>query len=227
MLIIIDRSFQKKDNICLDVINMTFKELLAEQMGRNKQFELNQVLECAMHEFWRRGYSATSIPKLEAEMGISRQSLYDTFKSKRDLFLRVLKYYHENIIVKNFSLIEESSSPKDGICEYFRARAKDALSHSDIQGCLVTNSIAELAQHDNQVRAQLNITLQHMRSVFRQALARSQKSNEISNQLDIDSTADFLLNNSQGLFIMSRMNVDKVSANGIVLQIEDLLNKNH
>lgn len=194
-------------------------------MGRNKQFELNQVLDCAMREFWRKGYSATSIPKLEAEMGISRQSLYDTFKSKRALFLRALKFYHENIIVKNFLFIENSSSPKDGICKYFRARAKDALNNSDVQGCLVTNSIAELAQHDNQVRTQVNITLQHMRSVFRDALARAQNMNEISNQLDIDSTADFLLNNSQGLFVMSRMNVDKTSVNGIVLQIENLLKK--
>lgn len=194
-------------------------------MGRNKQFELNQVLDCAMREFWRKGYSATSIPKLEAEMGISRQSLYDTFKSKRALFLRVLKFYHENIIVKNFLFIENSSSPKDGICKYFRARAKDALNNSDVQGCLVTNSIAELAQHDNQVRTQVNITLQHMRSVFRDALARAQNMNEISNQLDIDSTADFLLNNSQGLFVMSRMNVDETSVNGIVLQIENLLKK--
>ncbi len=194
-------------------------------MGRNKQFELNKVLDCAMREFWRKGYSATSIPKLEAEMGISRQSLYDTFKSKRDLFLSVLKYYHQHVIVKNFSFIEKSSSPKNGICEYFRARAKDALSNSDIQGCLVTNSIAELAQHDDQVRTQVNITLKHMRSVFRDALSRAQKGSEISNQLDIDTTADFLLNNAQGLFIMSRMNVEKSSVNGVVLQIESLLKK--
>ena len=194
-------------------------------MGRNKQFELNQVLDGAMREFWRKGYSATSIPKLEAEMGISRQSLYDTFKSKRDLFLSVLQHYHKNVIVKNFSFIENSSSPKDGICKYFQARAKDALSNSDIQGCLVTNSIAELAQHDNQVRKQVDITLQHMRSVFRIALVRAQKVNEISDQLDVDSAADFLLNNAQGLFIMSRMNVDKSSVNGIVLQIESMLKK--
>ena len=196
-------------------------------MGRNKQFEISQVLDCAMREFWRKGYSATSIPKLEEEMGISRQSLYDTFKSKRELFLKVLKYYHENVIVKNFSFIENSSSPKDGICEYFRARAKDALNNSDIQGCLVTNSIAELAQHVSQIRTQVNITLQHMRSVFRNALVRAKNMDEISKQLDVDSTADFLLNNSQGLFIMSRMNINKTSVNGIVLQIESLLKNNY
>tara|TARA_R110002074_G_scaffold333923_1_gene504156 strand:+ start:528 stop:1115 length:588 start_codon:yes stop_codon:yes gene_type:complete len=194
-------------------------------MGRNKQFELSQVLDCAMREFWRRGYSATSIPALEARMGISRQSLYDTFKSKRGLFLRVLKHYHETVIVKNFSYIENSSSAKEGICNYFQARVKDALDKSDIKGCLVTNSIAELAQHDMQVQAQTTKTLQHMRSVFRNALLRAQENNEISKQLDVDTTADFLLNNSQGLFIISRMNVDKDSIDGIVLQIKNLLNK--
>jgi len=66
-----------------------------------------------------------------------------------------------------------------------------------------------------------------MRSVFRNALARAQNINEISSQLDIDTTADFLLNNTQGLFILSRMNVEKSSVNGIVLQIESLLKNNH
>ena len=178
-----------------------------------------------MHEFWCKGYSATSIPALETRMGISRQSLYDTFKSKRELFLRVLKHYHETVIVKNFSYIENSTSPKQGLCEYFRARAKDALNNSDIKGCLVTNSIAELAQHDNQVRDQTNITLQHMRSVFRNALIRAQSEDEISNNLDVDATADFLLNNSQGLFVLSRMNINKISVDGIIFQIESLLTK--
>ncbi len=178
-----------------------------------------------MREFWRKGYSATSMPKLEAAMGINRQSLYDTFKSKRGLFLQVLKYYHENIIKVNFAPIEESISPKQAICKYFRARAKEALTHSDIKGCLVTNSIAELAQHDDQVGLQTNITLQYMRSVFKDALERAKRSNEISKNLDVDETADFLVNNAQGLFVMSRMNPAKSSVDGVVTQIENLLMK--
>lgn len=158
-------------------------------------------------------------------MGINRQSLYDTFKCKRGLFLQVLQYYHENIIKVNFAPIEESSSPKQAICEYFRARAREALTHSDIKGCLVTNSIAELAQHDEQVGMQTNITLQYMRSIFKGALERAIRSNEISKNLDVDETADFLVNNAQGLFVMSRMNLAKSSVNGVVTQIENLLTK--
>ena len=194
-------------------------------MGRSKQFEYDQVLDQAMQEFWRKGYSATSMPKLETAMGINRQSLYDTFKSKRNLFLEVLKYYHENVIKVNFAPIEKSSSPKQAICEYFRARAREALTHSEIKGCLVTNSIAELAQHDNQVSIQTNITLQYMRSIFKEALERAKSLNEISEKLDVDKTADFLVNNAQGLFVLSRMNLTKTSVDGVVSQIENLLAK--
>lgn len=194
-------------------------------MGRSKQFEYDQVLDCAMREFWQKGYSATSMPKLEAAMGIKRQSLYDTFKSKRGLFLQVLKHYHENIIKVNFSPIEEASSPKQAICEYFRARAKEAITNSDIKGCLVTNSIAELAQHDSQVCTQTNITLEYMRSIFRDALKRAKNLDEISYKLDIDETADFLVNNAQGMFVLSRMSSKKSSVDGVVTQIENLLTK--
>ena len=194
-------------------------------MGRSKQFEYDQVLDRAMREFWQKGYSATSIPKLESAMGIKRQSLYDTFKSKRNLFLQVLKYYHENVIKVNFAPIEEASSPKQAICEYFHRRAREALNHSDIKGCLVTNSIAELALHDTQVRKQTNITLEYMRSTFKNALERAKQTKEVSTKLDIDETADFLVNNAQGLFVMSRMNLAKNSVDGVVTQIENLLTK--
>ncbi len=192
-------------------------------MGRAKKFELEQVLEFAMQEFWRKGYSATSIPKLEAAMGVNRQSLYDTFKSKRNLFLKVLEHYHNNVIVKNFSSIEKSSTPKHAICEYFRERASEALTDSDIKGCLVTNTIAELALHDKQVCELTNNTLNHMRSIFRNALLQAKSKNEVSSDLNVDETADFLVNNAQGLFVISRMNVTKDAVESVVNNIENLL----
>ncbi len=178
-----------------------------------------------MREFWLRGYHATSIPKLESAMGINRQSLYDTFQNKQTLFLHVLQYYHENIIVKNFSYIEQASSPRQGIRSYFSERAKDALSKGEILGCLVTNSIAELAQHDQAIQRQTNVTLKHMIKVFKDTLIRAQKANEISQNIDVESTADMLVNCAQGLFVLSRTNVTGSSVRGIVKQIENLLDK--
>ena len=196
---------------------------LSGLVGRSRQFELDHVLECAMREFWRKGYSATSMPMLETAMGINRQSLYDTFKSKRDLHLRVLEYYHENVIKTNFSRIESASSPRQGIIIYFQMRAKEALTDSEIKGCLVTNSIAELALHDKEVAAQTNKTLQYMKSVFKHALGRGQKLDEIRQDMDIDDTANFLVNCAQGLFITSKMPTSIASVEGMVAQIKLIL----
>ena len=194
-------------------------------MGRSKQFSHNDALEGAMCEFWKRGYHATSIPRLESAMGIRRQSIYDSFKSKRALFLQVLEYYQQNIIEKNLSPLEVADSPKQAICEYFIARAEDAIKDDVIKGCLLTNSIAELAQHDKAIRDQTNVTLSYMKNIFYKALIKSKQLNEISNDLDANSGADFLVNSAQGLFILSRMNPTKSSVNGVVLQIEKLLAK--
>jgi TetR/AcrR family transcriptional repressor of nem operon len=176
-----------------------------------------------MQEFWRGGYSATSMPRLETAMGINRQSLYDTFNNKRELYLQVLKYYHENVIKPNFAKIESDQSPKQGIINYFQLRAKEALTSSEIKGCLVTNSIAELAMHDKEVADQTNVTLQYMKSVFERALVRAQDLNEIKRNLDVDATANFLVNCAQGLFIMSKMSTSKTSVEGTVAQIKIIL----
>jgi len=195
-------------------------------MGRNKQFIQEEALDRAMRAFWARGYHATSIPKLESAMNISRQSIYDSFKSKRILFLQVLKHYQINVIEKNLSNIENAKSPKRAICEYFRARADDALNNNVIKGCLLTNSIAELAQHDKVIRDQTANSIAYMKKVFQDAIVRAKGLNEVSMNLDPETTAEFLVNSAQGLFILSRMNPAKSSVSGVVIQIENLLTNN-
>src|SRR3546814_8173290 len=46
-----------------------------------------------MELFWQQGYAATSMEQLVAAMGISRQSLYDTYGDKHALFLAALDSY--------------------------------------------------------------------------------------------------------------------------------------
>lgn len=43
--------------------------------------------------FWAQGYEAASLRQLLDAMGIGRKSPYDTFGTKRDLFLKTLDHY--------------------------------------------------------------------------------------------------------------------------------------
>src|SRR5688572_8958498 len=66
--------------------------------GPAKSFDPQIALERARDLFWRRGYAATGITELEVALGIGRKSLYDTFGSKRELFLRALEHYADTVI---------------------------------------------------------------------------------------------------------------------------------
>ncbi|ADV84368.1 TetR/AcrR family transcriptional regulator [Terriglobus saanensis] len=62
-------------------------------MARTKEFDQEEALDAAMHLFWEHGYEATSIQELVEATGVQRQSLYDTFGSKHELFLQSLMRY--------------------------------------------------------------------------------------------------------------------------------------
>src|SRR4249920_3479788 len=64
-------------------------------MVRNKQFDKHAALDEAMELFWEKGYHATSIQDLVDRLGVNRQSLYDTYGGKDQLFLSALERYRE------------------------------------------------------------------------------------------------------------------------------------
>ena len=154
--------------------------------------------------FWANGYEATSIPVLEKKMGIKRQSLYDTFGNKHRLFLSSLKHYHEKVIVVNFAKLFTAQSPKKAIKDYFYQRVKDIDDPSVIDGCLVTNSLAELGLLDEKVKKQTKATLDYMEHAFYTAIKRAQEIGEIKQSKDANVLAIQLLNDAQGLFVMSK-----------------------
>ena len=181
---------------------------------RGKSFDINDVLAKAAMTFWSKGYEATSLPVLEKSMGIKRQSLYDTFGSKHNLFLSSLKYYHQHVIARNFSPLFTAPSPKNAIKKYFYQRVKDVDDPAVIDGCLITNSLTELGLSDKEVKRQTKKTLDYMENAFYAAVKRAQELGEIDSSKDAKLIAIQLLNNAQGLFVMSKsgMSSNKLKA---------------
>jgi TetR/AcrR family transcriptional repressor of nem operon len=50
-------------------------------MARTREFDEDEVLEEAMHVFWRRGYRATSLHDLLGAMALSKSSFYGAFRT--------------------------------------------------------------------------------------------------------------------------------------------------
>ena len=83
-------------------------------MARSKEFDPERALDKAMRLSWRSGYEKISLAALMHEMGIAKQSLYDTFGDKRSLYLRALAHYRERTNGEMQRMLNQIPSVKDG-----------------------------------------------------------------------------------------------------------------
>lgn len=77
-------------------------------MARTKEFDPDAALDAAVELFWRKGHEAASMSDLVEHLGIGRASLYATFGSKHELYVRALQRY---IQTRDPSPIEVLSQP--------------------------------------------------------------------------------------------------------------------
>lgn len=115
-------------------------------MGRPPKIVRESVLDSAMHCFWERGYSQTSIDDLVMATGLQRGSLYFYFSDKKALFLAVLEHYKKEVVVKRRHLVDSASNAREGIEIFFAETLKTIDGANFYWGCLNTNTASQLHQ---------------------------------------------------------------------------------
>ena len=174
--------------------------------GRPKNFDETEALERAMDLFWRRGYKGAGISELLDHIGISRQSLYDTFGSKRDLFLRVLVHYRTTQLARALETLQAGSgSNLDNVKEvllFFRTLGEDA----ECRGCLVANSLIEFGpSEDAEITDLLRDALTRLEHGFQSALEAAQKEGELAATKSPRQIARALTNAVVGMAVTGRL----------------------
>jgi TetR/AcrR family transcriptional regulator, transcriptional repressor for nem operon len=173
-------------------------------MPRAKAFDPEAALDRAVELFWRLGYEGTSMAKLLEFMGISRQSLYDTYGDKHRLFLAAIDRYRDNVHVQLQAMITGESSPLAGIRAVF-AWVNDAVVETpEHRSCLMANSALELGQRDPEVRERVAEHLRQVEDMFHSTLERGREVGELAAERDTRALARFLTNSIHGLGILAR-----------------------
>jgi TetR/AcrR family transcriptional repressor of nem operon len=172
--------------------------------GRQKQFDETDAVERAMQLFWSRGYEATGISDLLEATGISRQSLYDTFGSKRALFLRSIEHYRTTQLSQALALLEREGSPKENVkavVAFFESLAADERG----RGCFVANALVEVAPHDPELAGVLEETLDLLQHAVGDALERAREQGEIPADRAPVALARALTNAMVGMAVTGRL----------------------
>ena len=174
--------------------------------GRPKEFDRTAALASATDCFWRQGYEAASVADLLAHMGINRQSAYDTFGDKRQLFLAALDGYATQIGTEMKRILTDGPSPVGRVRLFLRTVGERASQLAD-RGCLMTNTVVELAPHDPQVRAFVSTALGGLEAALSATLAEAVRAGELPPTTNPRRTARLLVTIMQGALVLSKTNL--------------------
>lgn len=173
-------------------------------MARTKEFDPDAALRAALDLFWRKGYEATSIQDLVDHLGIGRASLYATFGTKHDLYLRALDLYTEQVNGDAGSTLFPQGNALAAVKQLIRDFAEDSLTDPDRKGCFVTNTAVELLPHDEKAARGVDVGIGGLESAIAGALVRAQDQGELSADKDPYSLARFLTTFAQGLRVVAK-----------------------
>jgi TetR/AcrR family transcriptional repressor of nem operon len=172
-------------------------------MGRPYEFDRQETLSKAMEVFWENGYKATSIQDLVDRMGIKRGSIYNTFGDKHSLFIQALKYYAEEVTSKTIKVLESSGSPIENIRLFFETIVNTPPNRKT-RGCLISNTVVELAPHDEKVADTVRIILERIQNAFLHCLDRAVELGELPKDTDTKVLSHFLATSTHGLIVTGK-----------------------
>ena len=191
-------------------------------MPWEKQFNTEEVLDRAMHVFWRHGFEATSMQVLLDNMGIQRGSFYATFQDKRTIFKMTLDRY-EKLCLRMFERIEAGKNPKEAIASVFDGVIKDARENADYCGCFMVNTSLELAPHDPEICEIVEKCFSLTEAFFYRMIKKGQVAGTISSTLHAKNTSRILFGLLAGLRVLSRGRTDLDSARAVVAHAKTII----
>jgi len=188
-------------------------------MGQLKQFDPAERLDLAVDAFWQHGFDGSAMQALCKAMGLFPGSLYGTYGDKRQLFLRAVERYMATVSADAIGILGQDGSGLAALRQYFDGLIDGIVDGKRRWGCLVTNTIVELAQREPAIAAMVDQHLARLEAGLAGAIDRARHAGEIPPDTPLD-TASFLVCVVQGLNVLaktkpSRERLERVAATAL------------
>lgn len=162
-------------------------------MGRLREFDTEVVLAQIADVFWTGGYEATSITDLEDATGLARARLYKAYGPKIEMLYRSIDWYLDGPLERVFQRVDDGGL--DGIIRWFSmiAMLRETEPRKATKGCLVVNSLIELANSDAGVSARGERYRARVLQAFRSALDVAVERGEMTGDSEQRANAALML----------------------------------
>ncbi|MFL7962175.1 transcriptional regulator, TetR family [Pseudomonas sp. NFIX10] len=183
-------------------------------MARPTQFDRDVVLQRASRIFAQHGYEGTSTEDLLKAMGVGRQSLYNAFGDKWQLYLEVLRQYTSESVGDQLRTLNSVASPVDGIKALLLRMVNDAAS-DPAPSCLGISAICEFGRANSEVAMISDIASRTLAAAISARVTEAQRAGTLSKSTRPDDLASFILATLSGIKVAARAGASRATLEGI------------
>lgn len=167
-------------------------------MGRHKGYDREEVLEKAMHLFWRKGYEGTHLQELVEVTGLNRFSLYKEFRGKDGLYEAAVDHYLGGLRHLSEVLNREPLGMAN-ILEEVRL-----VVFSDFPyGCFMTNALTQQEVLDERIRRRVRDFVAASEQMVLKNLEAARLRGELPPDCDLAGLAKFIVTFDIGIVTFS------------------------
>lgn len=186
-------------------------------MARPRKFVEDDVITKAGVVFATKGYAGTTLEDLAAATGLGKQSLYNSFGGKRELFLRALRSDAKVAVgVVKDALSGSSSTPLERIRGQLLTLAV-AQSGVEAPGSLFTNATVELGHRDAEISESALDALRALQEVYRRCIVDAQKWGEVHSAAGPIPLAAFYVAVPRGMEVLGAAGMPRAGLTTVAL----------
>jgi TetR/AcrR family transcriptional repressor of nem operon len=185
-----------------------------ETMARPKEFERETALREAIGVFSDHGFEGTSTDTLLKAMGISRQSMYDTFGDKWQLYQEALQRYVADSVADQLRVLNMAPSAVKGLDALLNHAVDQAIADPSPR-CLGISAICEFGRSDSRVTMLTDTADRTLLSALERRIGEAKADGEVPAEVNATEAANFIKATLAGIKIAARAGASKQTLRGI------------
>lgn len=194
-------------------------------MSRPRTFTEEEALQQAMNVFWAKGYEGTSLDDLLGAMGIQRGSFYNTFHSKRDVYLRVLHAYERKLATEGPIIELPDELNRKSLRAFFRRGLTMMRNPGGPGGCFLARAALEHEGRDPDVSREVAAGCVASQRHFQELIQQAQDAGEVTDDSKAGHLAMLMIVIGYGLQVLTKSDLTDARLLGAVDAFVDLLTR--
>ncbi|MFG1717847.1 TetR family transcriptional regulator [Micromonospora chalcea] len=186
-------------------------------MPRPRKFVESDVVSSASEVFAVHGLAASTLDDLVRATGLGKQSLYNAFGGKRELFLRALSEDREEATrAVSEALGHDGASPLERIRGHMLRMAIE-FSSSDRRVSLTTRALVESTGEEDPLSTVTKAGIEQLAGIYAGCLEHARENGDLPEDANVQSLAVYFVAVTRGMELLGRAGVGRSVLTAVAL----------